>query len=47
MDRGAWQAAVHEVTESQTQLEGLSIHTGTLPNITALAPQISHSLSIN
>ena len=27
MDRGAWQAAVHRVAESQTQLKQLSIHT--------------------
>ena len=26
MDRGAWQATVHGVTESQTQLQGLSMH---------------------
>ena len=27
MDRGAWQAAVHSVTESRTQLKWLSTHT--------------------
>ena len=27
MDRGAWQAAVHRVAESQTQLKQLSTHT--------------------
>ena len=26
MDRGAWQATVHSVTESQTQLKQLSMH---------------------
>ena len=26
MDRGAWQAMVHRVTESQTQLKQLSLH---------------------
>ena len=26
MDRGAWQAAVHRVAKSQTQLKRLSIH---------------------
>ena len=26
MDRGAWQATVHRVTESQTQLKRLSMH---------------------
>ena len=26
MDRGAWQAIVHRVTQSQTQLKGLSMH---------------------
>ena len=29
MDRGAWWATVHGVTESQTQLKRLSIHTQT------------------
>ena len=29
MDRGAWQATIHRVTKSQTQLKRLSIHTGT------------------
>ena len=38
MDRGAWWARVHEVTESWTRLKGLSMHTCTLPNITALVP---------
>ena len=28
MDRGAWQAAVHRVTKSQTQLKQLSMYTG-------------------
>ena len=27
MDRGAWQAIVHRVTKSQTQLKQLSMHT--------------------
>ena len=27
MDRGAWQAAVHRVVQSQTQLQRLSVHT--------------------
>ena len=27
MDRGAWQATVHSVSKSQTQLKQLSIHT--------------------
>ena len=27
MDRGAWQAVVHRVTKSQTQLKQLSMHT--------------------
>ena len=27
-DRGAWQATVHRVAESQTQLKQLSTHTG-------------------
>ena len=27
MDRGAWQAAVHGVVQSQTQLKRLSVHT--------------------
>ena len=27
MDRGAWQATVHAVTQSQTQLKQLSMHT--------------------
>ena len=27
MDSGAWQATVHRVTKSQTQLTGLSMHT--------------------
>ena len=27
MDRGAWQATVHRVTKSQTQLKQLSTHT--------------------
>ena len=27
MDKGAWQDTVHRVTKSQTQLEGLSMHT--------------------
>ena len=26
MDRGAWQATVHEVTKSWTQLKGLSMY---------------------
>ena len=26
MDRGAWQATVHGVTESQTRVQGLSMH---------------------
>ena len=26
MDKGAWQATVHRVAKSQTQLEGLSMH---------------------
>ena len=26
MDRGAWQATVHRVTKSQTQLKQLSVH---------------------
>ena len=26
MDRGAWQATVHEVTKSRTQLKGLCMH---------------------
>ena len=26
MDRGAWQAAVHRVTQGQTQLKQLSVH---------------------
>ena len=30
MDRGAWQATVHRVTKSQTQLKRLSSHTHTL-----------------
>ena len=29
MDRGAWGAAVHGVTENQTRLKQLSRHTGT------------------
>ena len=29
MDRGAWQATVHGVTKSQTQLKRLSTHTQT------------------
>ena len=32
MDRGIWQATVHRVTKSQTQLEWLSIHTKELPS---------------
>ena len=28
-DRGAWQAEVHRVTKSQTQLKQLSMYTGT------------------
>ena len=28
MDRGAWQATVHRVTKSQTQLKRLSMHSG-------------------
>ena len=27
MERGAWQATVHEVTKSQTRLKRLNIHT--------------------
>ena len=27
MDRGAWQATVHRLTKSQTQLKQLSMHT--------------------
>ena len=27
MDRGAWQAVVHRVTQSRTQLKQLSMHT--------------------
>ena len=30
MDRGAWQATVHKVTKSRTQLKWLNIHTGML-----------------
>ena len=26
MDRGAWQATVHRIAESQTRLKGLSMH---------------------
>ena len=26
MDRGAWQATIHRVTQSQTQLKQLSVH---------------------
>ena len=29
MDRGAWQAMVHRVTKSQTQLRQLSVHAHT------------------
>ena len=29
MDRGAWQAMVHRVAKSQTQLKQLSVHTHT------------------
>ena len=31
MDRGAWQATVHRVTKSWTQLEQLSTHSTPLP----------------
>ena len=37
MDRGAWQAAVHGVTKSRTQLEQLSMH----------AEEISIQIAIN
>ena len=30
VDKGAWQATVHRVTKSQTQLKQLSTHTHTL-----------------
>ena len=30
MNRGAWQATVHGVTQCQTRLKGFSIHAGTL-----------------
>ena len=33
MDRGAWQATVHRVTNSQTQLKQLSTHTWILPRL--------------
>ena len=33
MDRGAWRAAVHRVTKSQTRLKQLSMHTHTYLNI--------------
>ena len=32
-DRGAWQATIHRVAKSQTQLKRLSIHTGTPQNL--------------
>ena len=33
MDRGAWQATVHRVTQSQTQLKQLSTHACMIKNI--------------
>ena len=33
MDRGAWQAIVHEVTKSQTSLKQISVYAKILENI--------------
>ena len=33
MDRGVWQAIVHRVTKSPTQLKGLSTHTHTFTRV--------------
>ena len=42
MDRGAWQAAVHGITKSQTQLKRLSMHARThLLNSTGSSTQCS------
>ena len=35
MDRGAWEAAVHRVAQSQTWLKWLSMHAGTWQHLTA------------
>ena len=37
MDRGAWQATVHRVTQSQTWLKRLSMHTCPFPKVDNLA----------
>jgi len=42
MDRGAWQATVHRVSKSWTQLKRLSKHTGTLHE-PACCPNVSYS----
>ena len=33
MDKGAWQAIVHRLSQSQTRLKQLSTHAGTLGNV--------------
>ena len=33
MDKGAWQAVVHRLSQSQTRLKQLSTHAGTLGNV--------------
>ena len=33
MDRGVWQATLHSVTKSQTQLKQLSVQTSSVPGL--------------
>ena len=42
MDRGAWQATVHSVTQGQTQLKRLSLHTHTPVQSGGYPPHRSH-----
>ena len=46
MDRGAWQAAVHRVTNSWTRLKQLGTHTGRLFYSLQMTPNIISHLNL-
>ena len=46
MDRGAEWATVHRITKSQTQLKGLSKHTGWLLRVADASSIFTHDLAI-
>ena len=45
MERGAWQATVHRVEESQTQLKGFSTHTHTHTFFSIMSPFLDQYLA--